>query len=102
MIHYYIEAIYEAIVYCIVGGFSETYVMDLDVWGFGQIYKYIKRIETRKQLNLVGMLRTAPNANGKQYKEFLESLNTWLPIQERNIEKGNPEDFKKLVARGGL
>jgi ATP-dependent protease Clp ATPase subunit len=76
--------------------------MDLDVWGFGQIYKYLKRIETRRQLNMVSMLRTAPNATVKQYKDFLKSLDIWLPVQERDIEKGNQDDFNKLVARGGL
>lgn len=102
MVEYFIESLYEAIVYCIQKGFSESYIMDLDVWGFGKVYKYLRRIETRSQMSLVGLYSTANHGSKKDFKTFLDSIKIWLPEQEQNIEKKTEKDFKELVAKGGL
>jgi hypothetical protein len=92
----------EAIVYCIVCGFSEDYVMDLDVYGFGQIYKYLKRIETRKNIGDAGLFRTAMNASKKEYKEFIKAINIWLPDAEKQLDTGTQQEFNDLVAKGKI
>lgn len=103
MVNYYVEALLEAIVFCISEGFSEEYVMDLDVYGFGQVYKFIRRIDARRQINSAGLYRTASNANGKQFKEYIGVLDAWLPEQERETaQKGTQSDFDKLVSSGKL
>ena len=82
--------------FCISEGFSEAFIEDLDVWGFGQVYKYLKRVDARRQITLVGIFRTAANADKKHYKEYLDSLYTWLPDAEKTSNKGTQSDFEKL------
>jgi hypothetical protein len=68
------EALLEAVVFCIAEGFSEAYVMDLDVYGFGEVYKYLKRIDARRQMSNAGLFRVAMNATGKEYTTYMSAI----------------------------
>lgn len=86
--------------FCIKEGFSEDFIQDLDVWGFGKIYKYLKRIENRNNINLVGLFSTAANADKNQYKQYIKDSSVWLPEQERHIDRKTEDDFKKDINKG--
>jgi hypothetical protein len=72
--------------------------------GFGKVYKYLKRLEARRRIDLAGLYRTAANADKKQYKAFLDSVDVWLPEVERTgtIQKKTQNEFNALVASGKL
>lgn len=74
--------------------------MDLDVYGFGEIYKYVKRLDTRRTINNMGMFRMAMNGSKKDYTGYMKSISSWLPKAERESDKGTQKDFNKLVASG--
>jgi hypothetical protein len=76
--------------------------MDLDVYGFGQIYKFLKRIESRKIISDAGLFRTAMNASKREYKEFVTAVNIWLPDAERQLDTGTQQEFNDLVAKGKI
>lgn len=97
MIEYYREALFEAVTYCIMHGFDDNYIASLDVLGFGELYKYLKRIEARRRVSLIGDLRTAANAGKKSYKSYLDMVSEWLPKQEQEggVTLGSSADFRK-------
>jgi hypothetical protein len=91
-------------VFCVIEGFSETFILDLDVDGFGKVYKYLKRLEARRRVDLAGLYRTGANADKKQYKQFLDMVEVWLPEAERTSQttKKTQAEFNDLVASGKL
>lgn len=100
MIEYYREAILEAIVYCMSNGFSEEYVVSLDVYGFGEIYKYLKRIEARKQLKHLNNTSMAFGGNKKQRKEYVGFIEMWLPAVESENSGSRGNKGSNSVAEG--
>lgn len=103
MIEYYREALLEAVVYCTVNGYDEEYVVNLDVYAFGEVYKYLRRIDARKQITNVNDVRAATNASKKEYGKYLAMKEVWLPKQEMSGVKHNSNDgkaFQKRVDNG--
>lgn len=104
MIEYYKEALLEAIVFCMTTGMSEDYVISLDVFGFGEVYKYLKRIDARDQMRRIGDMRTAQGASAKQYKKYLGGIEVWLPTIEtsNSTTHKSKNSFDNLIQRGHI
>ena len=100
MIDYYEEALLEAVVFCITKGMTEEYVVSLDVDGFGDVYKYLKRIDAREQKRFISHIGLAFNGTKKGFREVEDILNCWLPKPEIAKTQNNAGDFKKLVDKG--
>jgi hypothetical protein len=100
MVEYYREALMEAVVFCTVNGYTEEYIISLDVDGFGEIYRYLKRLETRRQLTMVNDIRLAVGADEKVYKKFIKMKESWLPRQEKMSGRNNSDEFKSKLNKG--
>ncbi len=104
MVEYYREALLEAVVFCLTKGFDEEFICSIDIVGFGEVYKYLKRIAARDQLRSIGDMAMVQGATKKQSKERTEIIESWLPIQEVNgkSSQGNgAEAFKNKVNNKG-
>ena len=73
--------------------------MSLDVEGFGDIYKYLKRIGAREDVKSACRIRMA-EAKKKDYKKFIDMLEVWLPGLETSNTKKDSEAFQKKVRKG--
>ncbi len=102
MIEYYREALLEAVVFCVTRGYTEEYIVSLDVYAFGEIYKYLKRIEAREDIRFTNNVRIAMGANKKDYGKAMDIMEKWLPSQEKSNEKGNASAFNNFIKGGGL
>ena len=100
MVEYYREALLEAVVFCMSNGLEEEYITGLDVDGFGEIYKYLKRIEARNQIAIMNDIRLAVGADKKDYKKAMEMKESWLPSQEKTKRHTNQSGFKGLLSKG--
>jgi hypothetical protein len=95
ILEYYREALFEAVTYCMTKGLAEDYVASLDVIGFGELYKYLKRIDARDRIARIGDLRTAQGAGKKDYCEYLSAIEVWLPKQEIGLSSNKGRKHKK-------
>jgi hypothetical protein len=100
MVEYYREALYEAVTYCLTKGLSEKYVASLDVTGFGELYKYLMRIDARQRISFIGDVRTAYGADKKAYGKYLKSIEVWLPEQESSTTKLSADEFESALTKG--
>ena len=100
MVEYYREALLEAVVFCLTKGFEEEYIVSLDVDGFGEIYKYLKRLAAREQIKLANIIRAGMGADKKDYAKFIQIFEVWLPKQELSKSPLNDKGFKNLVDKG--
>ncbi len=87
MVEYYREALYEAAVFCMSKGISEEQICNLDVYGFGEVYKYLKRIDARQQIRRIGNMSLAFGGTEKAMKEARKIIEAWLPKQEQGAGK---------------
>ncbi len=94
MVEYYREAIIEAVVFCLTKGFPEEYITSLDIDGFGEIYKYLKRISARDHIKFVGGVRVAMGSDKNDYKKYMGFHEVWLPVQESD-NKSNGKKIQK-------
>lgn len=103
MVEYYREALLEAVVFCLTKGFDEAYICSIDIVGFGEVYKYLKRIGAREQLKTIGDMAMVQGATKKQAKERTTIVEQWLPKQELSSPtKTNDADaFTKKVNNEG-
>lgn len=83
MVEYYREALYEAAVFCMTKGFTEEQIYDMDVYGFGEIYKYLKRLDAREQIRMIGNMSLAFGGTEKDMKAARKILQAWLPKEEQ-------------------
>ena len=103
MVEYYREALLEAVVFCLTKGFDEEFICSLDIVGFGEIYKYLKRIAARDQLRNIGDIAMAQGASKKQAKERTAIIESWLPKQELSSPANGANDaeaFTNKVRKG--
>ena len=100
MIEYYREALLEAVVFCFTKGFDEEFICSIDIIGFGEIYKYLKRIAAREQLKVIGDMAMVQGATKKQAKERTKLIESWLPIQETSNPSNNTDAFTDKVNKG--
>lgn len=100
MVEYYKEALLEAVVFCTVNGYTEEHIISLDVHGFGELYKYIKRIDARRQIAFMNDMRLAGGADKKDYKKAMKMKESWLPRQEKMESQTNQNGFKDVINRG--
>ncbi len=88
-------------------GFEEAYLAALDIYGFGEVYKYLKRISAREYCMQLGIVRTAMGANKKEYSEFNRMIEMWLPAIESTSGnsgwgKKNGKDLQNLIGKDGF
>ncbi len=102
MIEYYREALLEAVVFCLTKGFDEEFICSMDIVGFGEIYKYLKRIAARDQLKVIGDMAMVQGATKRQAKERTKLIESWLPIQETSNPPNNADAFTKKVNKGWI
>ena len=76
MVEYYREALLEAVVFCLTKGFDEEFISSIDIVGFGEVYKYLKRISAREQLKSIGDMAMAQGASKKQSKQQPEATHS--------------------------
>ncbi len=101
MVEYYREALLEAVVFCLTKGFDEEFICSIDIVGFGEVYKYLKRIGARDQLRSIGDMAMVQGATKKQSKERTGIIESWLPIQETSSPTNDAEAFTKKVNKKG-
>ena len=101
MIEYYREALLEAVVFCLTKGFDEEFICSIDIVGFGEIYKYLKRIAARDQLKVIGDMAMVQGATKRQSKERTKLIESWLPIQETGNPSNDADAFTNKVVNKG-
>lgn len=101
MIEYYREALLEAVVFCLTKGFDEEFICSIDIVGFGELYKYLKRIDARDQLKAIGDMAMVQGATKKQAKERTKIIESWLPFQETSNPANDAEAFTNKVNKKG-
>lgn len=100
MVEYYREALLEAVVYCLTKGLDEEFITSLDIIGFGEIYKFLKRISAREQLKNIGDMGMAFGGTKKQHKERIRLIESWLPKQESSNPAKDADAFRNKVNEG--
>ena len=95
MVEYYREALLEAVVFCLTKGLNEEFISSLDIVGFGEVYKYLKRTAAREQLRSIGDMAMAFGGTKKQHKERTRLIESWLPVQESSSPANDSHAFKK-------
>lgn len=100
MVEYYREALLEAVVYCLTKGLNEEFITSLDIVGFGEIYKFLKRIAAREELRNIGDMGMAFGGTKKQHKERTRLIESWLPLQETSNTAKDANAFKNKVNKG--
>jgi len=102
MIEYYSEAIYEAVVFCMSKGITEEQINNCDVYSFGEMYKYLKRIDSRQQIRSIGNMSLAFGGTKEDMKEAREIIEAWLPKEEQGSSKNQQDGIAlaKLLNSG--
>jgi len=101
MVEYYREALLEAVVFCLTKGFDEEFICSIDIVGFGEVYKYLKRIDARNQLKSIGDMAMVQGATKKQAKERTAIIESWLPAQEKSEPANNAGAFADKINNKG-
>ena len=100
MIEYYREALLEAVVFCLSKGFDEEFICSVDIVGFGEVYKYLKRIAARDQLKAIGDMAMVHGATKQQANERTKLIESWLPFQETGNPSNDADAFTNKVNKG--
>jgi hypothetical protein len=82
---------------CILAGWPEASVYELTVEEFGDLYQSVQRIQARNRRETLILMQNAFNGNKKTLKDFMKTIDQWLPSFEKGKAKGNADGLTSML-----